>query len=204
MTKPGRMQEISTLMREVLGESYTHLIVKRVLVEEDLEGGKTSVTCEVDDENAGVKSVIAGKGVGMVDALLQAMLARFGEEYPSLKTIRLYSFSVRGQLDTKKGYSGADSLGEVTLEIANSEDRLFAFADLSRSVISSMARVTLMALEHFINAERAFVSLHHALQDAKARHRADLVQRFTNSMATLVKNTSYSEVISRLREDIKE
>lgn len=198
------MQEISNLMREVLGDGYTHVIVKRVLVEEDLEGGSTSVTCEVDHEQGGEKSVIAGQGVGMIDALLQAMLARFGEEYPSLKTIRLQSFSVGAKLETKKGFSGADSLGEVTLEIANTENRVFTFKDSSRSVISSMVRVTLAALEHFINAERAFVSLHHALQDAKARNRADLVQRFTNNMATLVKNTSYSEVISRLRDDIKE
>ena len=59
---------------------------------------------------------------------------------------------------------------------------------------------TLRSMEYFINSERAFVTMHHALRDAQERRRSDLVQRYTDTMATLVRNTSYSEVISRIRE----
>lgn len=202
MTVSGSQSEIVELMREVLGDNYTHLLVHRMVLEENIDTGETSITCEVTDELSDDKSVIAGKGVGLVDAFFQGMISRFAEEYPSLKTIRFHSFSVRAQLDTKQVFSGTDSKGEVTLEVANSEERLFAFTHSSRSMTSSAIIVTLLALEHFINGERAFVSCYHALKDAKARNRSDLVQRFTNSMATLVKNTSYSEVIDRIREDI--
>jgi len=195
--------EIVKMMREVLGETYTHLHVNRVTIEENIEDAQTSITCKVTDELSGDKSVIEGQGVGVVDAFFQGMVTRFAQEYPSLKTIRFQSFAVQAQLETKTGFAGTDSQGEVTLEIANSEGKVFTFTHSSRSVISSVIIATLLALEHFINGERAFVSLYHALKDAKARNRSDLVQRFTNNMATLVNNTSYSEVIDRIREDLE-
>ena len=195
--------ELHALMRQVLGENFTHLIVSRVRVEEDIEGGQTSVDCEVTDEQTGAKSIIAGRGVGMVDAFFQGMIARFAEEYPSLRTIRFHSFCVNARLDTKKAFSGTDSEGEVVLEVANSEDRVFTFRSSSRSVIKGAIVATLLALEHFINGERAFLSLFHAVDDAKRRNRQDLVQRFTNDMAVLVRNTSYSEVIAKAREAIE-
>jgi len=44
--------------------------------------------------------------------------------------------------------------------------------------------------------------MYHALKDAKQRNRSDLVQRYTNAMAILVHNTSYSEVIDKIRSDL--
>ncbi|PID39363.1 MAG: hypothetical protein CSB49_01515 [Proteobacteria bacterium] len=202
METTKRQDEIVALMRTVLGDTYTHLLVRRVVTEDDIDSGETSVTCEVTDEISGDKSVIAGKGVGIVDAFFKGMISRFAEDYPSLKTIRFHSFDVCAQLDTKQAHAGTDSEGEVTLEVANSEDKVFVFKHASRSVTAAAIVATLHALEHFINGERAFVSLHHALKDAKARNRSDLVQEFTMKMATLVKNTSYSEVIDRINQDI--
>ncbi len=130
------------------------------------------------------------------------MISRFAEEYPSLKTIRFRTFAVGAQLDTKHAQAGTDSEAEATLEIANSEDKVFTFSESTRSVVSSVISVTLVALEHFVNAERAFLSLFRALKDAKTRNRTDLIQRFTSQMATLVKNTSYSEVIARINAEL--
>jgi hypothetical protein len=197
----NKQDELVELTREVLGDNFTHLLVRRVLIEESMNE-ETSVTCEVTDELSGDKSVIAGKGVGLVDAFFNGMISRFAEEYPSLKTIRFNSFSVQAELETKQAFSGTDSLGKVTLDVANSEDRIFTFCETSRSVISAIICATRSALEHFINGERAFVTLYHALADAKQRNRQDLVQTFTNKMATLVKNTSYSEVIDRIQKDL--
>jgi hypothetical protein len=44
--------------------------------------------------------------------------------------------------------------------------------------------------------------MYHALKDARERNRSDLVQRYTNTMAMLVENTSYSEVIDKIRSEI--
>jgi hypothetical protein len=194
--------EIVALMRDVLGERYTHLEVKQVVIEENLSEQTTSVTCEATAEASGETSIIAGKGVGVIDALFHGVQARFSSEYPSLNSLRFHSFSVRGQLDTKQGFAGTDSKAQVTLEIANSEDKIFTFTGESRSVTSSAIITTLAGLEYFINSERAFVAMYHALQDARERNRFDLVQRYTNTMATLVQNTSYSEVTAKLRQDL--
>ena len=112
--------EITALVRELLGDSYTHLHVNRVLIEEDLEQRATSVNCEVTDEVSSEAFVIAGKGVGLIDAFFRGVEDRFATEYPSLKTISFSSFSVQARLDTKQGFAGTDSEGEVTLQDANS------------------------------------------------------------------------------------
>jgi hypothetical protein len=97
-------EEVMTLMREVLGEQYLQLEVESVLVEENVREQTTSVSCEVIS-SAG-RSVIAGRGVGLVDALYAGVVARFAKEYPSLQTIRFDSFTIHGHLETKKGFAG--------------------------------------------------------------------------------------------------
>src|SRR6185436_14557278 len=57
----------------------------------------------------------------------------------------------------------------VNLDVTNSEGRHFTFSDASRSVTSSAARVVLAMVQYFVNAERAFVTLHNARRDARAR-----------------------------------
>jgi hypothetical protein len=203
MSDPERQSEIIALMRDVLGSSYTQLHVKRVMIEENMEEGTTAVTCEVRDEGSAETSVIAGKGVGVIDALFQGVHSRFAEEYPSLKTIRFSSFNLDAQLDTGEAFSATDSQATIAVEIANSEDQRFSFSHTSRSVNAASIVTTLRGLEYFINSERAFVSMYHALGDAEERNRSDLVQRYTGILAILVQNTSYSEVISKIKEDIK-
>jgi hypothetical protein len=204
MTEVRRKQsEITELIRQTLKDSFTHVHVRRVLIEEDLEHQTAAVTCEATDEVSGEQIRIVGKGSGVIDAFFNAMVDRFAAEYPSLKTIRFNAFSIHGQMDTRQTQSATDSLGEVTVEIANSDDKLFVFTHSSRSVIGSALIATLRGLEHFINAERAFILTHHALQDARERNRQDLVTRYTNTLALLVQNTSYSEVIQKLRDQLE-
>lgn len=186
--------EIIKLMREVLGDTYTHLRVHRAVIEEELEEA-TSITCEVTDETTGENSIIAGKGVGVIDAFFKGFVDRFANDYPSLKTIRITSFQVNAKLETKSDYAGTDSAGEVSVSIMNSAGKFFRFAHSSRSVIASSIITILLGLEYFVNSERAYVTLHEAFKDAQQRSREDLVQHYTSQMAMLVRNTSYSEVI---------
>jgi hypothetical protein len=198
----AQQQELVGLMRELLRENYVHLRVNRVTIEENLERETTSVSCEVTEEASGERFVIAGRGVGIIDAFFQGMVERFAAEYPSLDTICISAFSVRARVDTKRKSSGADSEGEVLLEIRNSEGQPFHFAHSSRSVIASGIITTLAGMEYFINSERAFVTVYHAMKDAERRNRADLVERYVGHMAVLVRNTSYSEVIGKLRAEM--
>jgi predicted kinase len=92
-------------------------------------------------------------------------------------------------------------VGNVVLELENSRGRRFEFSHSSRSITGSAMIVTLMGVEYFVNTERAFVHLNRALQDAKRRNRSDLAERYQIQIATIVENTSYSEVIERMRAE---
>lgn len=193
--------EAIKLMQQVLQERYANLDVQRVLIEEDVIESLTSVTCEVasGDEEGG--TIIAGKGVGVVDAFFQGFVSRFAGEYPSLKTIQFASFHLDAKLDTRSDFAGSDAQGVVTIEVLNSEKRRFAFSHASRSVITSSIITVLRALEYFVNSERAYVNLYEAVKDAAQRNREDLVRNYTAQMAVLVRNTSYSEVIEKIKAE---
>lgn len=199
MSDRAEQAQVIELMRSILGEGYADLRVKRVVIEEEIKDETTSITCEVTDGKDGEPSVIAARGVGLVDAFFNGIVDRYAAEYPSLKTLQFASFHVGAQLETRSGFAGADSKGEVTVELKNSEGAIFRFHHASRSLISSSIITTLKGLEYFINSERAYVTLYEALRDAKERNRDDLVQHYTGQMAVLVRNTSYSEVLENLK-----
>ena len=90
----------------------------------------------------------------------------------------------------------------MTIDVTNSEGKHFTFSDASRSVTISIARSVLAMVQFFVNAERAFVTLHNARRDALSRGREDLVSRYTAEMAQVVESTSYAEVIENIRKEI--
>ena len=96
--------------------------------------------------------------------------------------------------------SGADAIGDVTIEVRNSDGQFFTFSDSSRSIATSTARALLAMVEYFINAERAFITLYKSREDAKERNREDLVARYTRELAEVVKSTSYAEVIESMKK----
>jgi hypothetical protein len=193
-------QEHLPLIKRILGANYLELSLAKLSVEEEAASG-TTVKATVAER--GQQIHVEGKGVGLVDAIFAGLLARYAAEYQSLKTLELTGFSVGAQLDTKNHQSGVDAVGTVTIEVTNSEGRVFTFTDASRSVTSSTARAVLAMVQYFVNAERAFVTLHHARKDALDRGREDLVARYTAEMAEVVESTSYAEVIDQIRRDLK-
>ncbi len=191
--------EHETLIRRVLGANFLDMKLARQAFEELPDAGSTVKLTILE----GTTSVdVEGKGVGMVDALFNALLARYGREYQSLTSIRVTGFHIAADLDTKKANHGVDAVGKVTLDATNSEGRHFSFTDASRSVTASAARAVIAMVEYFINAERAFLTLHNARRDALARGREDLVSRYTAEMAEVVESTSYAEVIANIRKEL--
>jgi hypothetical protein len=191
------------LIRRVLGNDFLALEVNRIVLEEDVGTGHSKVTVEMVD-NRGHGQTVEGEGVGMVDALIGGLFKRYEVEYQSLRSIELASFSVQARLDTKQRRAGGDAVCEVTLEVRNSEGNIFAFSDTSRSVSSSTARSVIAAVEYFVNAERAFITLYKSRQDARERNRDDLVTRYTEELAEVVKSTSYAEVIENIKRELGE
>ena len=58
------------------------------------------------------------------------------------------------------------------------------------------------AVEYFVNAERAFITLYRSRQDARERNRDDLVTRYTEELAEVVESTSYAEVIETIKREL--
>ena len=187
------------LIRRVLGTNFLELSLAKLMITEDPTDG-ASVKVVVSEGGQPVE--VEGKGVGVVDALYAAMLERYAREYQSLKTIELAGFSVAADMESKKAQAGVDAVGRVTLDVTNSEGRHFTFTDASRSIVTSTARAVIQAVEYFVNAERAFLTLHNARRDAAARGREDLVSRYTAEMAEVVEATSYAEVIANIRKEL--
>jgi hypothetical protein len=187
------------LIRRVLGTNYLQLGLGKLLIEEDPADG-ASIKVLVNEGDAAVE--VEGKGVGVVDALYNALLGRYAREYQSLKTIELASFNVASDVETKKAQAGVDAVGRVTLDVCNSEGRHFTFSHASRSVTHSTACAVIACVQYFVNAERAFLTLHNARRDALARGREDLVARYTAEMAEVVEATSYAEVIANIRKEL--
>jgi len=187
-----------SLIRRVLGANFFELTLHRLTIEE-LDGG-SRVKVEVLEGDQTVE--VEGRGVGLVDALFVGLLDRYAREYQSLKTIQMTGFQVAADIETKKAQAGVDAVARVTLDVNNSEGRQFSFSDASRSVTTSSARAVLAMVQYFVNAERAFLTLHHARRDALARGREDLVSRYTAEMAAVVESTSYAEVIANIRKEL--
>lgn len=201
MTK--RPQENFELIKRVLGNDFLQLEIKRLSVDEDFESDATHVkidTVQVGNDDHTV--TVEGDGCGVVDAMFVALQKRYAVEYPSLKSIELRKFTLDAALDTKHGKSGVDALGTVSVEVRNSEGKVFLFADQSRSIVRASARALLAVAEYFVNAERAFIMLYKARKDAQERRRTDLVTRFTQELAEVVKSTSYTEVIEQIKKEL--
>ena len=198
--RPEQLESL-TLMRTILGDQLMELSVERFLLEEIAQENRSSVEAHIgptpaaQNPEAVKRYVIKGTGVGAIDAFFHGALDHFSEQFPSLKGIAFVGFSVAGKMDphSSKDTSLADAEGEVKLLVTNPEGKEFEFVDSSRSVTLASLRATWAAIEYFINSEQAFLMTRRALEDAKARSRADLIETFAVRLADLVKNTSYTE-----------
>ncbi len=179
------------LIKKILSDKYCTIGVKTIAILDDLDAG----TCHISLHLRSGESV-EDKGVGMVDAIFAGLKKHHASEYPSLNSIELQDF-----MATSKA-KGTQAPVEVELYIKNSYGNLFMFRDNSYSLISSAARVSVAAVEFFINSEKAFLLVHKALKNARDRDRTDLVARYEAELAFLVRNTSYTEMVEAVRNEL--
>jgi hypothetical protein len=183
------------LMKEILKDKFLDLAMVAYEMREDFDQSESRITCRVRDVRTGETQTIEGQGVGIIDAFFHGLKARLADRYKSLDTIRFIGFTVKGKMETGRDPASTDAMAEVTLAVRNVNGAEFAFTHSSRSITRSGLEATLSAAEYFVNSEVAFLTIHDALQDARSKHRADLVASYTSMLAVLVENTSYSDVL---------
>lgn len=189
------------LIRKVLGEKYLSIDVCSIRIDDTIHGGCTvNIGLDIEQTSVLFESTLSeGVDQGMVDAVFSAFKYKFSKEYESLKHITLKEFKVTlkrvvSNVSSWSEVPGADRACEAEITVKNSYGRDFFFAHTSHSLTAAVVKVMTKAVEHFINAERAYVALHVALEDARDRERADLVSRYILEMSEVVKLTSYAEV----------
>ncbi len=198
-----RQEDLERLVREVLGDSYASFEVPSYALTEDLKAQKADIVCQLQRAGEGVVRSVEGSGVGLVDALFRGLKAALSDEYPSLNHIHFIQFGISGDF-SKPGAdrAQADAVGHVKLVVENTSKRQFTFYSDSRSISASSVDVVVKAVEHFVNAELAVLRIFDWIQDAKSRSRPDLADKYTQRLADLVQNASYSESIERKKQSL--
>ena len=191
--------ELERMVHEVLGGDYKDYVVSQYQLVEDMRENCARLECVLLDSHSGETSQIEGLGVGLVDALFKGLKRALSEEYPSLDRIHFLDFSVAGDFRSACSEDGSDALGHVRLVVENSSGREFVFEAESHSVSASSCDVVVMCVEHFVNAELAVLRIFEWIQEAKERHRPDLVEQYTRRLSELMQNATYSESIERMR-----
>ncbi|MBN1946402.1 MAG: hypothetical protein JW797_12050 [Bradymonadales bacterium] len=187
------------LMREILQDGFFDLQVECYELQEDLAEGICTICMSVRNKTTGELLSIEGRGVGLVDAAFQGLIGRLSSEYPSLRSISFSLFDLKGLLDSG-GPSRTDAEAQVAIGVRNSYGSEFRFERTSRSVSHACIQATTDAVEYFVNSERTFIKLYQIRNYWEQGKRQDLVEKYTEMMTRIVVNTSYSEVIERIRK----
>ncbi len=199
----GKQEGMVALMKEILQDDYTQLSVKLYSMTESLEEEEPmcKLTCHLVNAD-GTEMTVESTGVGVIDALFNGLRIRLADDYPSLKSIRFSQFNIRGLISVEDGPSTSKAEAEATVGILNSEGVEFIFKSTAPSVSRAGIQATVNAAEYFINSERTFVRLHEILEHYRSEGRMDLVEKYTELMSRVVDNTSYSEVVERIKDSM--
>lgn len=193
--------ELESLTREVLSADYVELSVSRYTLTEDLQSGRATIATQLLQSGTAGPRAIEGEGVGLVDALFKGIQQALVDDYPSIANIFFVDFHVAGDFrGAKRDGARTDVPGVVRLGVENSSGRSFSFEHTSPSVSASSVRAVLTAVEHFVNAELAVLKVFSWIEDARKRSRPDLADKYTQRLADLVQNASYSESIERRKK----
>jgi len=193
--------ELESLTRDVLSADYVELSVSRYTLTEDLQSGRATIATQLTLSGAAGPRAIEGEGVGLVDALFKGIQQALVDDYPSIANIFFVDFHVAGDFrGAKRDGARTDVPGVVRLGVENSSGRSFSFEHTSPSVSASSVRAVLTAVEHFVNAELAVLKVFSWIEDARRRSRPDLADKYTQRLADLVQNASYSESIERRKK----
>lgn len=193
------MHELQTLVQQILGIDMLRLNAKEQTIREAFrEGEFTNVSCIVYGLSSGDPVMIQGSGVGSMDALFNGLKRKSATDYPSLHNIHFVDYQV---VDMEEG---ADIKAQVTTKVTVMNDRgvRFTFTHRSRSVSASGSLAVLECVEYFINAERAVLRVFDWIDDAKRRNRQDLVDAYTEKLATLIEHATYTDTIDKRKREL--
>ncbi len=196
----SKQERMIVLMREILQDNFMEVRVRSYHISESLDEDTCRITSKIELAD-GSDLTVEGEGVGMIDAFFNGIKTRLAEEYPSLKSITFSQFLIKGLMEAGEK-NGTDAQAEARVGILNSEGQEFLFKCTAPSVTRAGLQATAEAAAYFVNSERTFVKLHDIIEHYRRDGRMDLVEKYTDLTARVVENTSYSEVVERIRKSM--
>lgn len=181
-------------MRDVLQEDFLLLQVERYQFSEILSEQRCVFSGVVRQAPDGPEFTVEGSGVGLIDAFFSGLIHHFASDHPSLSALRFTSFAVRGLMAETRQSTATDAKAQADVGVTNSYGREFVFRSITPSVTWSSLDAVVSAVEYFVNSERAYRRIQKALDHYRAQGRSDLVAKYTDLLAEMVRNTSYSEI----------
>lgn len=198
--KDVKRQANSAMVKELLSDRYRTFFVDRLVVRESRASETTDVECTLvvggDSEHN-----ISGAGLGVLDALFNAIVQHVVGDCSSLRNISVESFQVQTDKEDlrefRKNARSTAAAVETCLIIDNGFDtnsRLVPFRSKSRSVLAATVAVVTEAIEYFVNSEIAVLYLKELIDDSKKRNRFDLTETYISKLSDLMSNTSYEQI----------
>lgn len=192
-------QDALNRMREILQDTFVSLDIAGYEVHEDFGTGLCQMTARVVERPQGTTFTVEAEGVGMIDAYFAALRQRYAPEHPSLTSLRFTRVGIQGLMHESRQGTGTDARAQAEIGITNSYGTEFLFGAVTPSISRSSLEAVASAVEFFVNSERAYITAYRALEHARRAGRPELVARYTDWLAHIVRNTSYSTVIERLQ-----
>ncbi len=188
---------LTDIIRSLLGDDYISLDIETVEIVEDLSCDKTSIYCSYSLSSEEKGAIVEGTGTGVVDALYNAFVNRIGEDYKSLRELKLVDFRLSADgLNKYRVKPGTGAFVEAQMMIGGDADRIL-FRSRSRSMNTAAIKVVSAVIEYFINSEIAFLRLKALYADAKSRNREDLATNYRRKIIELVSANSYAKILDR-------
>jgi len=188
------------IIDEVLRTSQLKLFISNFVLEENYKDKKSYISCHLAvPNNKSLSTKIKGDGNGFVDALFNAVIDELSNNFCSLKQFKLDDFSMKVNFKESRRWNKTDAPVEIKLAIENLNKNLLYFTATARSLVVAAISAIRKAIEYLINVELAVIQLYKGIQDATARDRTDLIQKYTLQLAELVRIVSYEETIAKLK-----
>ena len=192
---PDQLQKEETLklVKDFLKEKYVELIIKDVVIRENLEEDKTVVECTAQ---LGLQTVeINSAGEGLIDALFSGMRKHFSQQYFSLDDIEFVDFSIDIDPLTRRKREGTDVAVVVDIYVSNSTGTRYQFSTSSRSFNSAAIKSVIDAIEYYLNCEAAVLELKYIIEQIKKSGRPELQTKYIIMLSEIVRSASYVKSI---------
>lgn len=194
-----KQREMQEIMKETLQDEYLHFSLESFRVEERLESEAMSrIVAQIRTSNRQDCLPIEGEGSGALHAFFLALRDRLGEEYPSIKAIQFTEIRAKS-LPLSRSLHPTEAEVEVSLALTNSYGDPMEFVARSRSLIRATLEGFLQGVEYFVNSEKTYIRLFRALEHYRTQGRSDLIDKYTSLLTMVVRNTSYTEIIDRIK-----